>query len=77
MFGLGLVYLQGLEMFILTEHDGRASKKKKNRAVGGERPLTDAALVTALCVGDLSCQGKPPEERKRSHGREFSLSKGR
>lgn len=32
--------------------------------VGRERPLTNAALVTALCVGDLSCQGKPPEERK-------------
>lgn len=28
--------------------------------VGWKRSLTNAALVTALCVRDLSCQGKSP-----------------
>lgn len=29
-----------------------------------EGPLTDAAFVAALCVWDLSRQGKPPGERE-------------
>lgn len=37
---------------------------KNNNRLG--ELLTDAAFVTALCVGDLSRQGKPPEERKNS-----------
>lgn len=32
---------------------------------GRDRLLTNTALVTALCVGDLSCQGKPPKEKKK------------
>lgn len=43
--------------------------------VGRERPLTNAALVTALRVGDLSCQGKPPEERKQSNCCDRSLKR--
>lgn len=43
--------------------------------VGRERPLTDAAFVTALCVRDLSCQGKPPEERKQSSCCDRSLKR--
>lgn len=43
--------------------------------MGGVRSLTNAALVTALCVRDLSCQGKPPEERKKSNCRDRSLKR--
>lgn len=32
--------------------------------MGEGNRLTDAAFVTALRVGDLSRQGKPPEERE-------------
>lgn len=32
--------------------------------VGEGNRLTDAAFVTALRVGDLRRQGKPPEERR-------------
>lgn len=38
-------------------------------------PLTNAALVTALCVGDLSCQGESPEEEKQSSCRDHSLKR--
>lgn len=47
----------------------------KIRKVRRERSLTNTALVTALCIGDLSCQGKPPEERKQSNCCECSLER--
>lgn len=39
MFGLGLVYLQDSEMFILTEHDGRASKWTEQLEGKGHLPM--------------------------------------
>lgn len=48
------------------------TERRANRQSGvcvcvrGGRLLTDAALVTALGVGDLSRQGEPPEETRRT-----------
>ena len=41
--------------------------------IGRVRSLTNAAFVTALCVGDLRCQGKSPKEERQLSCRDQSF----
>lgn len=63
-------------MFFVYRHLNMMEESIKLNKAGREKGrLTNAALVTALCVGDLSRQGKPPEERKQSSCCDHSLKK--